>query len=351
MTTSPFAYIWGDDDLAASRAVDRLAAALAAETGQPLERWELRGQRNGAEALLAQLHERVGTAVMFGGGTMTVVTNVGALMQAAGGRDAVLAAVTLLAPGNALVFLDITKSGLKGPPQRTLAAAIKAAEGAVLERQSPKAGGLAGWVEKEARERGLSLGPGAAKAIAERVGGFVSEGDAERRFQTRTASMELDKLALYRETGPITVEDVRALVAEVVPGSVFAFADAVGERRTGAALALLERLVESTPEPVLIVVLHRRMRDILEVGDRLATGQRPAEVVAEMKLHPFVAGKLADQARVWTTDELRDAIAGLVELDAQVKGAPGSNRDAAQRRLGFTLWVMDHVGLRARRTA
>lgn len=351
MATSPLAYIWGDDDLAAGRAVDLLATALGAEGGSPLERWDLRGQRTGADGLLAQLHERVGTAVMFGGGTLTVVTNVGALMQAAGGREAVLSAVKLLAPGNALVFLDITKSGLKGPPQQKLATAIKVAEGSVLERQSPKAGGLANWVEKEARERGLSLGPGAARVLAERVGGFVSEGDAERRFQTRTASMELDKLSLYRERGPITVEDVRALVAEVVPGSIFALADAVGERRIGQTLTLLERLVESTPEPVLVVVLHRRMRDIIEVGGRLASGQKPAEVVAAMKLHPYVAGKLAEQARVWTTAELTDAIAGLVDLDAQVKGVPGSARDAAQRRLGFTLWVLDHVGRRERRTA
>ena len=127
---------------------------------------------------------------------------------------------------------------------------------------------------------GCALGPGAAKELAERIGGFVSQGDAERRYQTRTASMELDKLALYREGATITVDDVRALVAEAVPGSIWAFSDAVGERKTGPALAYLERLLDTAPEPVLITVLHRRVRELLEIADRLASGETPPGRVA-----------------------------------------------------------------------
>ena len=77
MTTSPLAYVWGDDDLGLGRAVDRLAAALAAEGGAPLERWDLRGELANAAAQLAALQERIATPVMFGGGTLAVVTNVG----------------------------------------------------------------------------------------------------------------------------------------------------------------------------------------------------------------------------------------------------------------------------------
>ena len=113
----------------------------------------------------------------------------------------------------------------------------------------------------------------------------------------------------------------------------------------------LERLIETTPEPVLIVVLHRRIRDLLDVGDRLAMGQKPAQIVADMKVHPFFAEKLATASRRWTTDELTDAIAGLVRLDSMIKGVPGAKSDELQRRLAFTLWVMDHVGRRERQTA
>jgi DNA polymerase III delta subunit len=157
--------------------------------------------------------------------------------------------------------------------------------------------------------------------------------------------MELDKLALYRGTAAITPDDVRALVAEAVPGSVWAFTDAVGERRVDRALELLERLLEATPEPVLLAVLHRRIRELLELGDRIAAGERLATIGKAMAItSEFRLRTLSGQARGWTTSELTAALDGLVELDAMVKGVPGEERDQAQRRLAFSLWVMDHAG-------
>jgi DNA polymerase III delta subunit len=345
LTTAPLAYFWGDDDLAAARAIEALRAGLAIETGAPPERWDLRGDRNRAAEQVAGLRERLATPVMFGGGAIAVVTNPGPLVGAADHRAALEAALTLVAPGNALVILDATQSGAKAPSHRRLADAVAAAGGAVRRCESPKGGALAGWIEAEARQRHLELAPGAARALAGRIGGFVELNDVERRFQTRTASLELDKLALYRGGAPITAEDVTALVAEAIPGSVWAFTDAIGERRVTDALDLLERLLDGTPEPVLLAVLHRRVRELLELGDRLGSGERlPAAARAMGIASDFRARTLSGQARLWTTDELAGAIDGLVELDAMVKGAPGSGQDEPQRRLAFSLWVMDHVG-------
>ena len=351
MTTVPLAFFWGDDDLSAARAIDRFESALAAESGAPLERWILRGNRNVATGQLADLNERVATPVMFGGGTLAVVENAGALVVKNEDRDVLLASLALVAPGNALVILDASQSGGKAPVPKRLADAIESAGGSVTRFRSPKGGALAGWIEGEARERGLTLAPGASKLIAERVGGFVQEGDAERRHQTAIASMELDKLALYRGTEPIGPDDVRALVAEAVPGSVWALTDAVGERRIERSLELLDRLTETTPEPVLVAVLHRRIRELLETRDRLDAGERLPAIGKAMGITTeYRMEKLRDQARVWTTTELTAALDGLVELDAMVKNAPGSEVGEAQRRLAFGLWLIDHAG-RGRRNA
>ncbi|HEU4921290.1 MAG TPA: hypothetical protein VFT20_16250 [Candidatus Limnocylindrales bacterium] len=43
--TSAIAFFWGDDELAAARAVDRMAGELAATAGGPVERFEVRGDR------------------------------------------------------------------------------------------------------------------------------------------------------------------------------------------------------------------------------------------------------------------------------------------------------------------
>jgi len=164
--------------------------------------------------------------------------------------------------------------------------------------------------------------------------------------------MELGKLALYRGNAAIGPDDVRALVAEAVPSSVWAFTDPVGERRVEQALDWLDRLFEGTPEPVLLAVLHRRIRELIETGDRLSLGERlPAIGKALGIASDYRMGKLRDQAKVWTAPELAAALDGLVELDAMVKGVPGAERGAAQRRLAFSLWVVDHAGRSRRRTA
>ena len=344
MTAPNLAYLWGDDELAASRAVESLRAELGSETGAAPDRWDVRGDRNRAAEQISRLGERVATPAMFGGGTVVVVANPGPLVQATEHRTALLAILGVVAPGNALVVLDATASGAKGPSLKRLADAVTAAGGVIRRFDSPRRGALAGWIEAEATHRGLRLAPGTAKALAERVGGFVDLNDVERRHQTRIAASELDKLALFRGQEPVTPDDVRALVAEAVPGSVWAFTDAVGDRHGAAALGLLDRLLDSTPEPVLLAVLHRRVRELLEIGDRLSGGERLAQAAKAMGIaSDYRAQTLAAQARAWTTAELTAALDGLVELDAMVKGAPGAGQDEAQRRLAFSLWVMDYV--------
>ena len=343
---TPLLYVWGDDELVAERLVGRFAIALAGELGTPLERWDLRGDLATAATGAAQLHERLATATLFGGGTLAVVTNPGALVRRNDTRDRVIEAISMLAAGNALAFVEAAKSGAKGPGSKRLVDAVKAAGGAVAQAMAPRPTALGAWIETEARDRGLPLAPGAARALADRLGSRVTQGDVERRYLSRIASGELDKLALRHalDGGPVTADDVQALVAEATPGSVWALTDAVGERRVDAALTALDRLIDITPEPVLLAVLHRRVVELLELGDRLAAGTALPAAAREMGIaSEYRAKTLAGQARLWSTAELVSALEGLVDLDAMVKGAPGSEIDTAQRRLAFTMWVGDHA--------
>jgi DNA polymerase III delta subunit len=341
---APLAYFHGDDDLMIERAVARFRAAIA-DGGEPLERWDLRGNRNLATTQVAEVHGRVATAVMFGGGTLVVVTNPGALTVRNEDRDALLAVIPLVAPGNGIVFVEQAPSGGKGPSQAKLAEAVRAGGGKIQHFESPREGAFAAWIESEARDRGLRLGAGAAKELAMRIGGFVREGDADRRDQTRRAAMELDKLGLYRSGATISADDVQALVAEAVPGSAWAFADAVAERDGPRATQLLDALAETMPEPVVVVVLHRRLRELIEVQDRIRTAKNGGEVGRAMGIKSsFRIDRLAEQARRWHPDELTAALDGVLELEAVVKGAPGRSGGEARHRLAFALWIADHVG-------
>jgi DNA polymerase III delta subunit len=347
VTAPALAFLWGDDDLRAERTVTAFAQALEADTGMPLECWSIRGSDALPAVLVARLTERLATPVLFGGGTLAVVTGVGPLVKKAEDRDALLGAMATLAPGNALVIVESTKSGLKAPPHRPVVDAVRAHGGVVQEFKGLRAGALTAWIEAEARARALRLGAGAARELAGRIGAFVQEVDADRGHQTRLAAMELDKLALYRPEGPVTADDVRALAPEAIPSSIFALTDAVGMRRTRQAIELLERhLDEGRPEPVLIAMLHRRLRELIEAADRMARGETAASLVRSMNLVPFRAEKVAEQARMWSVGELTElteALEGLIDLDASLRGEPGSGVGDAQHRMAFGLWIVERL--------
>jgi DNA polymerase III delta subunit len=281
---------------------------------------------------------------MFGGGSVAILRGAGGLIRSNEARNQLFGAFETIAPGNGLAIVEETESGAKDPPSKTLADAIRNAGGEVRWLKAPREGELAAWIDARAREREIRLGQGVARELATRVGGFVREGDVERQHQGRIAVMELEKLTLRHAVGePVTVDDVQALVAEAVPGSMWAFVDAVALRQRARALELLERLIDDKPAPVLLAVLHRRIRELIEVQDRLERGESPGSLVRSMRLVPFRAETLARQARGWTGPELDGALTGLVELDAQVKGVGGRRSTDARDRLAFDLWITDRV--------
>lgn len=340
---APIGYFWGDDVFSVEADADAFLGRVAGPDGERLQRWRV----NGATTTPGQIGERVATGALFGGGTAAIVSDPGPLLRAKTNRDELLGLLGTVAPGNALVFLEPVdrwpKDGRLAGDRATLAAAVEAAGGEVHGSRAPTEGGMARWIEDRASERGMRLAPGAARTLAERVGAFVREGDVDRRRQGQLAVAELDKLALYRPDTAVTPEDVRELAAEAVPASAWALLDAVAWRRTRDAADLLDRVLDATPEPVVIVQLHRRLRELIEVADLIASGTPLRELPRVLKLHPFRAEQLAKQAAGWTVEELTVALEGLLELDALVKGAGRSTGRAPAIRLAFTLWLADRV--------
>jgi DNA polymerase III delta subunit len=177
----------------------------------------------------------------------------------------------------------------------------------------------------------------------------VREGDIDRRRHSELANAELEKLALYKPGAALTKQDVDELVTEAVPGSTWAFLDAFGARRGAEAATLARRLLdEATPMPVLITQLHRRLRELIVVREHLDAGTRPPDLIKELKVQPFRAQKLSEQARTWQADELDDAFRGIYELDLMSKGIgeDGAPRSLSDDRseLAFLAWLAQHVG-------
>jgi DNA polymerase III delta subunit len=340
-------YFWGDDGYGLERTAMDLGARVAAGEGSgvALERW----RTTGADATPEQIMERIATATMFGGGTLAIVTEPLQLVRSKAGLESTKALFGAIAPGNALVFVDELgqmPSRSKGPGAIRLAfiAAIEQAGGETRPVAAPDARSITGWIVRQARDLGIRLEAPAADELATRVGGRAIGGDIDRRNQGRLAVAELEKLSLLHiDGGEITVDDVRALVTEANPSSVWEFLDALGERNPRARI-IFDRLIATTPEPLVVAQLYTRIRQLLDVADRRAAGENPAAIIKGAKLNPYVAEKLALMSAKWTVPELHRALDGLFGLDVLVKGADGATSTEESRRLAFTLWLADTLG-------
>jgi DNA polymerase III delta subunit len=356
----PVAWFWGDDAWSIDRAVLTFGRRQADAAGQPLDTWRAPGEDDAESAetggaarkrarVLDELGARLGTATLFGGGTLAVVRQPGWIARESAARSRLKALIGEIAPGNALCFAELAGQDGKVPAATDeLRAAVAGAGGTVQQFPAIGRDRMQGWLERRATELGITLGPGAAQLLAERIGATVREGDVDRRRMTELANGELEKLALYRPAGTVSREDVAELVAEAVPGSTWAFLDALAARRGGEAARLAERLLaDGTPLPVLTTQLHRRLRELILVRDHLDAGTRPPELVKAMRLQPFRAQKLAEQAASWSAPELDAALAGLVELDLRGKGisVSGSTVQMSDERdaLAVQQFIAEHT--------
>lgn len=356
---APVAYFGGEDSYGIERAVREFAAALGAD-GVPLTLWrtggdDAVGDDAGGSAgrrrdrLLAEIEQRLGTAPLFGGGTLVVVRQPDALVREGTARTRLLVLIASVPPGNGLCLCDTSGGGGRpGAAAAVIRDAVVAAGGLVRDFPVPARERMDAWIVTRAGELDITMGRGAARLLAERVGAYVRESDVDRRRQTELVHQELQKLSLFRPGGTISREDIAELVPETVPGSAWAFLDAVGVRRLPDASALAERLLsDAVPIQVLVAQLHRRLRELVIVREHIDGGVRGGALVREMKVPPFRAQKLEEQARRWSAAGLARALDGLLELDLASKGIAldGSTRQATEPRTSLHLqqWLAESL--------
>lgn len=367
MSHPTVAYWWGEDAFAMDQAVQRMARELG-DPDLPLDVWRVAADDESATSdapanasgpataagrrtarILEQIEQRVYAAPLFGGGTLVVVRQPAALLRETVARERLLGIVRSVPPGNGLAFLDLASGGTKRTKSgEQLADAVAAVKGAVHEFPALTRDRMLRWIVARAEELGIRLDPDAVQLLAERVGASVREGDVDRRRQTELANSELEKLALYRPAGVVSAADVADLVSEAVPGSTWAFLDAVGLRRTRLAVELALRLeAQGSPLPVILSQLHRRLRDLVVIRELLTNGTRANELPRLLRLQPFRAQKLAEQAGTWSLEDLEGALEGLLGLDLESKGIALDTGTVAMSEersmLALEIWLVERV--------
>jgi DNA polymerase-3 subunit delta len=132
---------------------------------------------------------------------------------------------------------------------------------------------------------------------------------------------ETEKLALYVGEGRATKQDVEALCPPDVQSNIFAFVDALAAGDRGGAIKLLEDLV-GTGEPPLRVtyMVRRQFRLVGRARTLFERGASQGEVAKELKVPPFVARKLEEQASKLNDEDLERALELVLDLERGLKG-------------------------------
>jgi len=293
-----------------------------------------------ARAAIRQVLEAVQTAGFFGGTKLTWLKNASFLspLVAPGDSDTVKATLAELTA--------CIKAGLP-EGQRLLITALTIARNSAFFKACQTAGevmdfggGERPWEqEKLARER--------LEGLLGKFGLHMAD-DVRDRFLARTGTatrlmvQELEKLSLYLGKTPaeVTAEQVDAVVSMGREAEAWDLTDAVGQRNPANVIRSLRQLQTQDENAIkLAAMVETRVRDLLVLrqaidqgwlqvrsGGRGATCQwldpMPPEADALLRalpkdprqVPPFIQGKNAAQASLYTLNELRRARHLLIEL-------------------------------------
>ena len=180
----------------------------------------------------------------------------------------------------------------------------------VKEFSLPQGPGLVRWLRERARRLGSSIMPDAADLLAQ-----VSDGDL------RSLDQEVHKLLTYAGPGrSVNAEDVRLLVPAAAQTDVFAFVDALATGQQRQALGQVTRFSAQGERPEYLVTMIARQVRLLNQAKSLARAGTPtSELPAALGEHPFVARKVAEQARRFNAEALVAMHHAVLDADLSVK--------------------------------
>jgi DNA polymerase-3 subunit delta len=195
---------------------------------------------------------------------------------------------------------------------------------------------LPGWVADRLAAAGKRAGPGAADALVTLAGGSL-----------RDLEHEVEKIAAYVGERPqVSRQDVEAIATRAGEASIFTLVDAVGGGDARAALRALHDIL-STHEPLQVLFMVARQFRLIVRAHTLSGRGGSTNLAERMGLHPYVARKLAEQARGYQAGRFPGIFAALEAADRAIK--TGSPPRLMLETLFVQLCAVDRDG--ARRSA
>lgn len=165
------------------------------------------------------------------------------------------------------------------------------------------------WVAALFVAAGKTPGRGVGEGLVATAGGSL-----------RDLYNEVAKVAAYVGERPqVTTADVEAIASRLGEASIFTLVDAVGGGNAAGALrALHDNLATHEPLQVLFMIV-RQFRLIVRAHAAAAKGGSSDRLAERLGVHPFVARKIAEQARGYRADQFAGIFDALEAADRAIK--------------------------------
>ena len=197
------------------------------------------------------------------------------------------------------------------PSQHPILQLAQQEEGGFVKRfDPPKQQALPQWIKHRVQKHGGEIEGQAANQLATVIGADL-----------RLLDQEIAKLVTYTNAErSITTSDVDAVVPYTQAAIVFDLVDALGRRNGRTAAQALHRLLEAGDHPMgLLAMIVRQFRLLIQVKELKKNGATSRDVAQTLKLHPFPAGKLYNQATYFTAEQLDRIYRHLLDTDVAIK--------------------------------
>jgi DNA polymerase-3 subunit delta len=228
-----------------------------------------------------------------------------------------LEAVLASLDGETTIAFFAREEGVRKQAPERLAKAIEKAGGKVDAEATVKPWELPKWVAARAEELGLDLDSAGARDLIAQVG------ERQQRLLR-----ELEKLALrYGAEAHLGVDQVDEMAAHSVERKAWTLADALV---AGDARASTRRYLELREQGERLTGLQyqmaSRIRQALEVAEKLAAGEAPGQIKRSLRMPPKAAERLIADVQRTDRDALRAALERLSDLEVDSRGG-GSEQD------------------------
>jgi DNA polymerase III subunit delta len=226
-----------------------------------------------------------------------------------------------LDPDTTVAFFAREDGRVKAP--KALVEAVKAAGGDISAEQTLKARELPKWVQAQAQRHGVTIDHTAAQALVAAVG------ERQQRLLR-----EIEKLALEHGDGAtLGLDEVEAVAAHSAERKVWALGDAlIAGDRAAATRTFIELRAQGESLARLVPLMARRVREVLEIAERLEQGESPAQIKSSVRMPPWKADQTMREARRSDVDTLRRAVETLADLELASRGGEELEDDTVALR-------------------